>query len=80
MKRRIIEPVKKPSVWIGFLILFALVNPWYFPAGSWSPLIMGIPYWALIILLVSLALALFITWVVLRQWETGADEDGEAGK
>ncbi|MDH4571980.1 MULTISPECIES: hypothetical protein [Salinicola] len=77
MKRRISEPVKKPLVWIGFVILFALINPWYFPAGSWSPLFFGVPYWALIILLASLALSIFITWVVKTQWETGADEDEE---
>ncbi|WP_110691072.1 hypothetical protein [Salinicola endophyticus] len=74
MKKRITEPVKKPAVWIGFGVLFTLVTPWYFPAGSWSPLFWGIPYWALIIIAVSLALSIFITWVVLCQWDTGADE------
>jgi len=77
MKKNISEPVKKPLVWIGFIILFALINPWYFPAGSWSPLLFGIPYWALIILVASLSLSIFITWVVMTQWETGADEDEE---
>ncbi|WP_110670697.1 hypothetical protein [Salinicola halophilus] len=75
MKRRIREPVKSPVVWIGFILLFALVTPWYFPSGDFRPLLWGVPYWAVIVLGASLALSLFITWVVATQWQTGADDD-----
>lgn len=74
MKPRMSEPIRKKRVWIGFVVLFALINPWYFPAGISSSLIMGVPLWALIILLASLALSIFITWVVLTQWHTDSDE------
>ena len=75
MKRKSKEPVKSPLVWIVFVVVFAAINPWYFPAGSFEPLIWGVPYWAWIILAASLALSVFVTWVVCCQWDMGADDD-----
>ncbi|WP_110685022.1 hypothetical protein [Salinicola aestuarinus] len=71
---RMSEPVRKRRVWIGFALLFALINPWYFPAGMTTPLILGVPLWAIIVLVASLALSVFITWVVMTQWHTDSDE------
>ncbi|GAB3674322.1 hypothetical protein [Salinisphaera aquimarina] len=75
MKRKTKEPVKSPLVWLVFVVIFALINPWYFPAGSYTPLFWGVPYWAWIILAASLALSVFITWVVCCQWDLDADND-----
>ena len=79
MKRKSKEPVKSPLVWIVFVAVFAAINPWYFPAGSFEPLIWGVPYWAWIIFAASLALSVFVTWVVCCQWDMGADEDASHG-
>ncbi|MFC0267526.1 hypothetical protein [Kushneria aurantia] len=68
------EPVRKRRVWIGFTLLFVLINPWYFPAGMATSLIFGIPLWALIVLAASLMLSVFISWVVMTQWHTDSDE------
>lgn len=51
------EPVRSPVVWILFVLLMALITPWYFPDGSFEPLLWGVPYWAWIILAASLALS-----------------------
>ncbi|RKR07324.1 hypothetical protein C7446_0135 [Kushneria sinocarnis] len=71
---RLSEPVRKRRVWFGFIVLFALINPWYFPDGVSTTLILGVPLWALIVLAASLALSLFITWTVTTQWRTDSDE------
>lgn len=74
------EPVCKRRVWLGFAVLFALINPWYFPAGMTTPRVLGVPLWALIVLAASLALSVFITWVVATQWHTDSDERyGDSG-
>ncbi|GHC24116.1 hypothetical protein GCM10010082_15720 [Kushneria pakistanensis] len=80
MTPRISEPVRKKRVWIGFIVLFALINPWYFAADAGSTLIMGIPLWALIILAASLGLSIFITWTIQTQWRTDSDERYDSGK
>jgi len=69
------EPVKSPLVWILFAVIFALINPWYFPAGSHAPLIWGVPLWAWAIVAASLALSVFVTWVVHYQWDMRTDDN-----
>lgn len=74
------EPVRKRRVWIGFTVLFLLINPWYFPAGMTTPRVLGIPLWALIVVAASLLLSAFITWTVATQWHTDSDERyGDSG-
>lgn len=75
--RKTREPVKNPWVWILFVIIFALINPWYFPVGSYTPLIWGVPLWAWAILAASLALSVFVTWVVHCQWDMRTDDEQE---
>ena len=74
MKPRMSEPVRKRRVWIGFIVLFVLINPWYFASDAGSTRLMGIPLWALMILGASLALSIFITWTINTQWRTDSDE------
>ncbi|MFP5300739.1 hypothetical protein R2R70_05880 [Cobetia sp. SIMBA_158] len=71
---KITEPVHNRRVWIGFALLFMLINPWYFPNGMTTPLVLGVPLWALIVLAASLLMSIFITWVVMTQWHTDSDE------
>lgn len=74
MKPRMSEPVRKRRVWMGFIVLFVLINPWYFASDAGSTRLMGIPLWALTILGASLALSVFITWTINTQWRTDSDE------
>ncbi|WP_394810761.1 hypothetical protein [Alkalibacillus aidingensis] len=69
------EPIKNGKLWIIFGILFVLSVPWYLPTGSYDPIILGIPYWAWIILLVSIAFSATITYAIKNLWVT--DEDFE---
>lgn len=74
MKPRMSEPVRKRRAWMGFVVLFVLINPWYFASDAGSTRLMGIPLWALTILGASLALSVFITWTINTQWRTDSDE------
>lgn len=67
------EPIRVRWIWVVFAILFALINPWYFPAGA-QALLWGVPVWALIILAASLALSGFIHYVLARHWHIEEDE------
>lgn len=69
------EPIKNYKVWIGFLIIFILLNPWYFPSGGEPVLIFGVPLWALVIILMSIVLSLYITYVIHFHWDIDEDED-----
>ncbi|SEQ70852.1 hypothetical protein [Piscibacillus halophilus] len=62
------EPIKNRKLWITFGILFILSVPWYFPTGSYDPIILGVPYWAWIIILVSLAFSVTITYAIKNLW------------
>lgn len=72
------EPIKNGKIWIVFGIIFVFSIPWYFPTGSYLPLIWGIPYWALIIIFVSLVLSAFATYVLKYHWQL--EEDDEEAK
>lgn len=73
------EPIRKKWIWI-VLVLILLGNvPWYFPIESYEPLIFGIPYWALIIILFSLLLCGYLSWLCVKEWNIVEDEE-EAGK
>lgn len=73
------EPIKNGKLWIVFGILFILINPWYFPTGSYKPLFLGIPYWAFIIIGASLFLSVFLTYVLKYQWQLEEDEEEKGG-
>ncbi|CDQ38782.1 hypothetical protein [Virgibacillus salexigens] len=64
------EPIKNWKLWVVFGVLFLLSVPWYFPTGSYKPIILGIPYWAWIILFVSIAFSATITFAIKRLWIT----------
>src|SRR5699024_11373563 len=51
------EPIKSWKLLVVLGILFFLAVPWYLPVGSYEPIIFGIPYWAWIVLFVSIAIS-----------------------
>ena len=61
---------RKPRAWIllVYLVLFALVIPWYWPAGD-SRHAFGFPFWALATLAAVFLTSVFTAWVYLTQSE-----------
>ncbi|MFC7062403.1 hypothetical protein [Halobacillus seohaensis] len=71
------EPIKNGKLWIILGIIFALITPWYFPAGSYKPLFWGIPYWAFIIIGASILLSAYLTYILKYEWQL-EEENEEA--
>ncbi len=76
MQREKREPIKNYKIWVGFGIIFILLNPWYFPSGEEPVMIYGVPLWALVIMGVTVLLSSYITYVIKFHWES-EDEDFE---
>ncbi len=68
-------PAQKISVWLVYILLFALSVPWYLPDNPPLRIWLGLPHWALVSLLATLAIALFTLLVVRRFW-TESDGPG----
>ncbi len=64
----------KPRAWIlaVYLVLFALVIPWYWPAED-SRHVFGFPLWALATLAAVFLTSVFTAWVYLTQ--SGGEDD-----
>ena len=67
------EPHERRWIWLVYVLLFALVIPWYLPEGAPLRVWLGLPHWVVISLFVSVAIAVFTAFVIHRYWE----EDGE---
>nr|WP_263327267.1 hypothetical protein [Neobacillus sp. Marseille-Q6967] len=75
MNKEIKEPIRKKWIWIG-LVLIVLGNvPWYFSKGFVEPYILGFPFWAFIILVFSIILCAYLSWVCMTQWKIVEDEE-----
>lgn len=55
-----------------YLVLFALVLPWYWPAGD-TRHVLGFPVWALVTLAAVFATSAFTAWIYLTQ--SGGEAD-----
>lgn len=75
MKRK--EPIKNWKLWIPLVILFILAVPWYLPTGSFNPIILGVPYWALIIMGISVIISITLTYIVKNHWQMTDEETKE---
>jgi hypothetical protein len=67
------EPIKSKKVWAIIIGIFLLCVPWYLPVGS-SFIIFGAPYWGWIVVLASLAMSAYLTYVLQNEWEIEDDE------
>ena len=72
--RQIDDPSAHPWVWIVIGLLFVLSVPWYLPSASSVTLWFGLPYWVIISLTSSCAIAIFTAWVVTRYWSDDASD------
>jgi len=71
------EPIKYRKIWIIFSVLFILSVPWYFPVGTYKPIIFGVPYWGWLILLVSVGFSITISYTITKLWRSNEAEDGK---
>ncbi|MDI2027594.1 hypothetical protein QFW96_03180 [Saccharopolyspora sp. TS4A08] len=52
--------------------------PFYLPAGSTHPMVLGVPYWVVISAVSTLLFAVLVTWACLYRWNIEEPEE-EAG-
>ena len=65
-------------VWIGYLLLFAIAIPWYWPQGFRGPLVVGLPLWVAVTLGAIVFLAVWTVWVIHFTWgEDVVSGDGD---
>ncbi|SVD16712.1 uncharacterized protein METZ01_LOCUS369566 [marine metagenome] len=72
------EPRSSAWVWLGYLVLYAIAIPWYWPVGFRGPLILGLPTWVAVTLMAVVALALWTNLVIRRCWIDWGDETEDA--
>lgn len=73
--KKIKEPIKNWKIWIVLIVLYIMSVPWYFPEGSYNPIILGVPYWAIIIMGVSLAISITLTYILKNCWQMADEEE-----
>lgn len=56
-------------IWGVYALLFAVSIPWYLPADKTPALWWGLPYWVVLSLGATLAVAVFNALVIHRYWE-----------
>jgi len=69
MERKFKEPIRIKWVWIVLGIIILSGVPWYLPIGGIYPIVFGLPYWALISVVSSIALAIFLNYVMSNLWD-----------
>ncbi|MDW7668381.1 MAG: hypothetical protein SCJ93_06115 [Bacillota bacterium] len=79
MKKEVKEPIKVKWIWPVIAIISLLTIPWLFPQGSYYPIIAGFPLWMVVSILATIALAIFLNFVVDKFWdmEQLVEEDSE---
>ena len=67
-------PAPRSRAWIlvVYLLLFALVIPWYWPVGD-NRHVFGMPLWALATLAAVFLTSVFTAWVYLTQSDGEGD-------
>jgi len=63
------EPIKTKWIWVVLAIIILAGVPWYLPEGTYNPIIFGFPYWAFISLISTIALAIFLNYVIDKFWD-----------
>lgn len=55
--------------WVLYGLLLVLSVPWYFPAGSGEPLVLGFPLWCFVSLCCYLGVAALTVLRIGRLWD-----------
>ncbi|SFQ59628.1 hypothetical protein SAMN05421810_110115 [Amycolatopsis arida] len=76
------EPIRNPWIWLGLAVIVLVGVPWYLPAGTIGPIVLGLPLWTLVAMGSSVVLCGYLTWVLSRRWNLAEDteEAGQAGE
>lgn len=69
------EPIKRPLLWILLGVAILAGIPWYVPAGTVEPLVLGLPAWFWVSVLAAVALSAITCWACLTQWQLEDVED-----
>jgi hypothetical protein len=69
MKRAPREPVRYRWIWLVYILLYSASIPWYLPGGTLPEISLGLPNWALLSLLSTVAIALFTVLVIHSYWD-----------
>lgn len=72
-------PTKEPAqlwIWTIIALLIFFCVPYFF-AGTYEPLVFGIPLWFLTVLAAAFVLTAFTVYIVLRQWRLAETTLGE---
>jgi len=83
VKQQVKEPIRYGWLWVVFVIILVFSVPWYFPAGSIYPIILGFPYWAAVCVVMSMVISGFLTYMMTNYWNMESlleDGDGERRK
>lgn len=64
------------SIWLGYLVLFLVGIPWYWPNGD-DRVWLGFPLWVVVTLIASLAISIYTSWLFLKQWPSAEEEEHE---
>lgn len=66
--KQVREPVRVKWIWPVLIAIILLGVPWYLRQGAIEPIIMGFPYWALISVIMTVVLSVFLGYVILNWW------------
>lgn len=80
--KQVREPIRIKWIWPVLVAIIVLGVPWYLPQGSYKPIIMGFPYWTFISALLTVALSLFLGYVMTYCWdmESTLEDDSKQQK
>jgi len=70
------KDLARPWIWFTIVLLVFFCVPYFF-AGTYEPLMFGVPLWFLSVLAASLGLTGFALFIILRHWRLAAVILGE---
>ena len=56
------------ATWVAYVVLLVLSVPWYFPAGSGRPILLGFPLWCFVSLACYVLVAALTVWRMDALW------------
>ncbi|MDH4063093.1 MAG: hypothetical protein OEW19_01735 [Acidobacteriota bacterium] len=70
------DPGRRLWIWVVYACLYAASIPWYLPSNERPPVWFGLPYWVVLSLTATSAIAVFTLFVVSRYWSEAPEEAG----
>ncbi len=70
--------LRGPWLWISYAMCFAIGIPWYRTAGTLDDLVFGVPQWAVLSILSSVAISALTAHATLNLWDDGSSQQSQA--